>query len=119
VSDSPPRLDQAGDPVLEALWARALEAWHDDKAHAALLDRAIHAQALPDIAGRYRRFADDPEKGPIARKRLDAIVASATQMLLASKTPPQGKVPLSITLTAAAVSALLLAWLAYALWGQR
>jgi hypothetical protein len=32
------------DPVLEALWKRVLEAWDDDKTHAALLDHAMRSQ---------------------------------------------------------------------------
>ena len=47
-------MDEEGktDPVLEALWERALAAWDDDKPHAALLDHAPRAQALPALAGR-------------------------------------------------------------------
>jgi hypothetical protein len=106
------------DPVLEALWKRVLEAWDDDKTHAALLDHAMRAQALPEIAGRYRALGEDPVKGPVAQKRLDAIVLAATQMLLSMKTPKPGKTPLSITLSAAGVAALLLGWLAWELWGH-
>lgn len=106
------------DPVLEALWKRVLEAWDDDKTHAALLDHAVRAQALPDIAGRYRALSNDPVKGPLAQRRLDAIVVAATQMLMSMKTPKPGKTPLSITLSAAGVAALLLGWLAWELWGH-
>ena len=109
---------EKGDPVLEALWARVVEAWDDDKTHAALLDHAVRVQALPEIAGRYRQLVDDPKKGELAKKKLDAIVAAATQMLMSMKTPKPGKTPLPITLSAAGVCALLLAWLAYAMWGH-
>ncbi|HEX3343034.1 MAG TPA: hypothetical protein VHS09_00625 [Polyangiaceae bacterium] len=107
------------DAVLEALWSRVLEAWDDDKTHAALIDHAMRAQRLPEAAGRYRALVDDPEKGARAKKKLDAIVLAATQMLLAMKTPKPGKVPLPITLSAFGVCALLLAWLGWALWGHR
>jgi hypothetical protein len=110
--------EHKGDPVLEALWTRVQAAWDDDKTHAALLDHAMRAQALPEIAGRYRKLADDPEKGALAKKKLDAIVLAATQMLMAMKTPKPGKTPLPITLSAAAICLLLLSWLAYALWGR-
>jgi hypothetical protein len=109
----------AGDPVLDALWKRVLESWDDDRTHAALLDHAMRTQALPEIAGRYRSLADDPGRGPLARKKLDAIVLAATQMLMSMKTPRPGKTPLGITLSAFAVCLLLLAWMAWALWGPR
>ena len=114
MTDEEPR-----DAVLEALWERVLEAWDDEKAHAALIDHALREQRLPDAAGRYRALVDDPDKGALAKKKLDAIVLAATQMLMAMKTPKPGKVPLSITLSAFGVCALLLGWLAWAMWGAR
>ena len=110
--------DGPADAVLDALWKRVLDAWDDDKTHAALLDHAMRAERLPDIAGRYRALADDPEKGALARKKLDAIVLAATQMLLSMKTPKPGKVPLPITLSAFGICALLLLWLAWAVFGK-
>jgi hypothetical protein len=109
---------QEGDAILEALWARVLEAWDEDKTHAALLDHALRTQALPAIAGKYRALVDDPDRGALAKKKLDGIVVAATQMLMSMKTPPVGKTPLPITLSAAGVSFLLLAWLAWAVWGH-
>jgi hypothetical protein len=111
--------DEPKDPVLDALWARVLQAWDDDKPHHAVLEHALRVQALPDLAGRYRALADDPEKGPLAKKRLDAIVLAATQMLMSMKTPKPGKIPLPITLTAFAISVLLLSWLGWVVWGPR
>lgn len=108
----------ANDPVLDALWARTLEAWDDDKVHAALIDHAIRVQGLPDLAGRYRSLVDDPDKGPRAKKKLDAIVIAATQMLMSMKTPQPGKTPLPILLSAFGICVLLLAWLAWGLWGR-
>jgi hypothetical protein len=111
--------DEPSDPVLDALWKRVLEAWDDDKPHAALIEHAVRTQALPEVAGRYRALADDPEKGARAKKKVDAVVAAATQMLMSMKTPKPGKVPTSITLTAFAVCIVLLAWLAWSIWGKR
>ena len=105
--------------MLEALWDRVLVAWDDEKPHAALLDHALRAQALPELAGRYRALVDDPERGPAAKKKLDLIVLTATQVLMAMKTPPPAKIPLPITLSAFGVCFLLLGWLAWALWGPR
>ena len=106
------------DPVLEALWKRVIESWEDDRTHAALLDHALRSQALPEIAGRYRKLSDDPDKGALAKKKLDAIVVAATQMLMSMKTPKPGKTPLPITMSAVGISLLLLAWLAWAVWGR-
>jgi hypothetical protein len=119
VTDGPPE-EPSNDPVLEALWKRVLEAWDDDRPHAALLEHALRAQALPEVAGRYRALVDDPDKGARAKKRVDAVVVAATQLLMSMKTPKVGgKVPLSIALTAFAICMLLLAWLAWAVWGKR
>jgi hypothetical protein len=115
MADDPPPTDA----VLEALWKRVLDAWDDEKTHAALLDHALREQLLPEIAGRYRGLADDPEKGALAKKKLDAIVLAATQMLMAMKTPKPGKVPLPITLSALGICAVLLSWLAWTLFGHR
>ena len=107
------------DPVLDALWDRVLGAWDDDKPHAALLEHALRSQGLPEIAGRYRSLVDDPQRGPAAKKKLELIVLTATQSLMAMKTPKPAKIPLAITLSAFGVCALLLGWLAWALWGPR
>jgi hypothetical protein len=105
--------------MIDALWKRVLEAWEDDKPHAALIEHAVRAQALPAVAARYRALTDDPERGARAKKQLDALVVAATQMLFSTKTPKPGKTPLPITLSALAVCVLLLGWLALALWGKR
>jgi hypothetical protein len=103
------------DPTLEALWSRALDAWDEESVHAKLLDHAMRTDALPEIAGRYRRLLDDAAKGPLAKRRLDAIVSAATTLLFSMKTPAPGKVPLPITLSAVGVCLFLLAWLVWAL----
>ena len=105
------------DPVLEALWKRVLEAWDDERVHAALLDHAVRTGALPEIAGRYRALSSDPAKSADAKTKLDAIVVAATNMLWSTKMPVPGKVPLPITLSAVGVSAFLLLWLAWAVLG--
>lgn len=107
------------DPVLDALWDRVVAAWDDDKPHAALLEHALRSQGLPEIAGRYRSLVDDAQRGPVAKKKLELIVLTATQSLMAMKTPKPAKIPLSITLSAFGVCVLLLGWLAWALWGPR
>lgn len=107
------------DPVLQSLWAQTLDAWDNDEPHAALLEYGLRTRALPDVAASYRSIVNDPERGERAQKKLDALVVAATQSLFATKTPKAEKVPLSITLSAFGVCAVLLAWLAWALWGPR
>jgi len=107
--------DETTDVIFQTLWTRALDAWDDEKAHAALLDYAVRTQQLPLAAKQYRAMKDDPAKGAIATARLDAIVVAATQMMASMKTPPSTKVPLSITLSAVAVAVLLIGLLVYAI----
>jgi hypothetical protein len=110
----PPR--ETGDLVFDTLWSRVLEAWDEDRTHAALIDYALRAQRLPEAAGRYRALVGDPAKGALAKKKLDAIVIAATQMMLAMKSPPgRGKVPWPITLSALAIAAFILGLIAYGL----
>ncbi len=111
--------DEPKDAVLEALWGRVIERWDDEAVHAAVLDYAVKAQLLPQLAGRYRALVEDAARGAVAKKKLDGIVVAATNMLAAMKTPKPEKVPLSITLSAFGVCAFLLMWLAWAMWGRR
>ena len=101
------------DAIVEALWKRVLEAWDDDRPHQAALSYALQNERLPDIAGRYRKLLDDPEKGARAKKKIDAIVIAATQLLMATKTPPREKVPWQWTASVAAVFVLVVSFLAY------
>lgn len=112
-SDAEPDLLGIGDKdaVFEALWKRVLEAWDDDKPHGAILEHALKSEKLPDLAGRYRALKDDAEKGARAQKKIDAIVLAATQMMLATKTPPRTKTPWQWTAAAALTFALVSAWL--------
>jgi hypothetical protein len=111
--------EENDDAIFETLWGRVLEAWDDDKPHQAILDYALQAERLPDLAGRYRALKDDPAKGEHAKKRIDAIVNAATQMMLAMKTPRREKPPASLTLTAFAIAMLVMALLAWAVFGRR
>ena len=103
------------DAIFEALWKRTLEAWDDDKPHAAILDHALKSEKLPDLAGRYRALKDDPEKGARAQKKIDGIVVAATHMLMATKTPPRTKTPWQWSAAAALFFAIVCAYLFYAL----
>ncbi len=107
--------DLPSDALFEALWKRALEAWDDEKPHAALLEHALKNEKLPDLAGRYRSLKDDPEKGTRAKKKIDGIVVAATQMLMATKTPPRTKTPWQWSASAALIFAIVCAFLFYQL----
>jgi hypothetical protein len=109
------RHEASRNPGLDALWERVLEAWDDDKTHAALLEHAVLSGALPELAARYKELSGDPEKGVLAKKRLDAIVQTATQMLLSTRMPRPGRIPLPITLSAVGVCLALIVWVAYEL----
>ena len=119
--ESEPREPEADEKILEALWARVVEAWDDDKPHHALLEYALRAQKLPEVAGRYRALKDsDPERAPRAQKKLDGIVIAATQMMMAMKSPPDRfKLSPAATATLFAVTTLLVAWLGYAIFHRR
>lgn len=106
---------EATDGIFEALWMRVVEAWDDDKPHAALLEHALKNEKLPELAGRYRALKDDPVKGVRAQKKIDGIVAAATQMLMATKTPPQTKTPWHWNAAAALIFLIVCFWLAYKL----
>lgn len=98
------------DLIFDTLWSRVLEAWDDDSTHAALLDYALRTENLPTAAGRYRALKDDPDKGETAKKQLDAIVLTATQLLFSMKTPPRPNVPWAFVGAVALLCALALGW---------
>jgi hypothetical protein len=107
-----------GDEGFDALWAKVIEDWGDEKRHAAILAYALETENLPELAGRYRALKDDPEKGAYAQKRIDAIVVSATQMLASMKTPPPPKQNKPLTIAVAIVSACVISWLAWQVFGR-
>jgi hypothetical protein len=113
---APPAAPAASDDlVLDTLWGRVLEAWDEEKPHSAVLDYALRSKLLPELAGRYRALADDPEKGARARKKIDGIVVAATQMMLSTKTPKMEKPPPYLTWTAFLIFVFVLGVLWYAL----
>lgn len=105
----------SADDLFEALWKRTLEAWDDDKPHAAILEHALRTEKLPDLSGRYRALVDDPEKGPRAKEKIDRIIAAATQMLFAMKTPERTKTPWQWTAAAGLIFAIVSVYLFYQL----
>jgi hypothetical protein len=112
---APPPVEEPHDTGFDALWQRVLDCWDDDKPHGAVLEYALRTEQLPLIAGRYRALATDPVKGERAKKRLDAIVIAATQLMMSMKTPPNTKVPLPLTLSAVGIFLFALGFLVYAM----
>jgi hypothetical protein len=108
-------IGEAPDVVFAALWTRVLASWDEDKPHQTALSYAIEHEMLPEIAGRYRKLFEDPEKGARAKKKVDGIVLAATQLMLATKTPPREKVPWTWTASVAVVMVLVISFLAYKL----
>jgi hypothetical protein len=102
------------DPLLEALWQKTLEAWDDEKRHAACLEHALREKKLPDLAGRYKALKDDPDKGELAKKRIDAILTAATQMMLTMKTPRPTKTPSWLFWSAFLTCLVMALYVAYA-----
>ena len=110
-----PETAATSDVLFEALWSKAVEDWDNDKPHQALLQHAIDKQMMPELAGRYRKLQDDPEKGTRAKKKIDGIVIAATQLMLATKTPAPTKTPWSWTISAVMLFGLVLALIFYKL----
>ena len=103
------------DLVFETLWGRVLEAWDDEKAHAAVLDYAVRTHALAELAASYRALKDDPDKGPLAKKKMQALVVTVTLMLESRRAPKGRPVPWWLTMSATLVCALVVAYLTLAL----
>jgi hypothetical protein len=84
------------DPVLEALWKNVLDRWDNDAAHHAFLNHCQQHEALDDAATRYRGMKGDRERGPIAEKRLKAVLMLAMSKLESTRSDradssPMGK----------------------------
>jgi hypothetical protein len=82
------------DPALEALWKNVLDRWEHDAAHHAFLDHCQRHDALDDAATRYRGMKGDHERGPIAEKRLKAVLMLAMSKLEASRSDRRASSPI-------------------------
>ncbi len=99
--------------AFDPLWARVTESWEDEVAHQHALSYALEHDRLADIAGRYRALLEDPVKSARAKKQIAVIVVTATQLLVATKTPARVEVPWRWTASVAACCFVVVAFLAY------
>lgn len=83
-SSVPPR-GPLVDPGIEALWARVLDAWEDEKVHAAFLQHCDQVNRLPEAATRYRGMTGDHTRAAIAEKKLKAVAVLAMAKLEAQR----------------------------------
>ncbi len=79
---------KAPDPTLEALWKNVLANWENDAAHHAFLDHCQRHEALDAAAVRYRGMKGDRDRGPVAEKRLTAVLMLAMSKLEVSRKAP-------------------------------
>lgn len=101
--------------ALDALWQRVLEDWDNASAHEALVQLAYDTEQLGRVAGFYKSQIEDEARGEIARKKLGAVAMLAMQLMESSKTEPAKKAPRWLLVAAAAVCALGVGVLLYAL----
>ncbi len=76
------------DTSLEALWQHVLRHWDEEAAHRAFLGQAQATQQLPAAAARYRALSAEAERGPMARRQLEAVTRLALLGLELSRSRP-------------------------------
>ena len=79
------------DPTLDVLWKNVLDRWEHEPAHHAFLEHCQNHDALDEAAVRYRGMKGDRARGPIAEKRLAAILMLAMSKLEVSRSEPTAK----------------------------
>jgi hypothetical protein len=95
-SEGAPDPEAAADAgaALDAAWASVQAHWDDDAAHKRFVALAMTLDRLPEAGRRYRaereraEAAGDEARAASARKRIDALLAAATQRMLATRTAP-------------------------------
>lgn len=84
------------DPVLEALWSKAIGNWKEDERHKAFVAYCRETNRLDEAARRYRTVVDGaepslestPEIVEDAKKRLSGVALVAVATLEADRTEP-------------------------------
>lgn len=116
--DTTPPATASGDPVLDVLWQNVLSNWDDPKRHALCLDHALREESLAALAKLYRSQLDDASRREVVDKRLSAIVAAATNAMVAKRMPRRTRTPWWLTLSALVTTALILFYLAAMILGR-
>lgn len=75
--------------ALEALWKNVLNHWDNEQAHRAFLDHCQSQDLLAEAAMRYKGMKGDHGRGPIAEKRLTAVLMLAMSKLEVTRTEPK------------------------------
>jgi hypothetical protein len=103
---------RTGDPILAALWQKVSSDWDNDAAHGAFLEQCIRSQNLPYAAGLYRAVVEEKsERSEKAKKKIDAIVIAAMQMMSEAKPPADPRNNRWLGFVAFIISLTLLVWL--------
>jgi uncharacterized protein YfiM (DUF2279 family) len=91
----PPSADAAApvDDALARAWSAVEADWSSDDAHRRFLALCAASGKLSEAGRRYRLARDaDPTREPEAKRRIDAILALATEQMLRQQTPrPEAK----------------------------
>ena len=110
-------------PLLSSLWAGVVDRWDDAAAHDRLLSAASDADALPQLARRYRVYLASHAGDAVAEKRLAQIATLVeTAARMQASRPVSPRTSRALWLAGYAVAALLLAaslWLVFKLIARR
>ena len=76
------------DPIDEA-WGRVQTEWSEDEPHRRFIAVCVALDRLPEAGRRYREVRDrDPGRREEASRRIDSLIALATQQLSDSRSKP-------------------------------
>jgi len=106
VSDSDP--DVPGADALVASWEAVLRDWESDDAHRRFLALGAATGRLAEAGQRYRQVRDgDAARAAEAERRIQAVLALATEQLLRQKTPAPERGTPRLTLIALGVALVI------------
>lgn len=109
------------EPVSEAVttaFAHLLEHWDDEQAHRRFIALCQTLGALSYAGGQYRHICDQHDaREPMARRQIDAVVASAAAELFSQRqpTPPRAPILLIVSVIVSGAAFLYTLKLAFSL----
>jgi hypothetical protein len=93
---------------LASAWASVERDWENDNAHRRFLALCAACDQLSEAGKRYRQVRDeDPARAAEAKRRIDGLLALATEQLLRQKTPPPTKSTPRLTFIAIGITAAI------------